>query len=377
MVEIAVDKPYRELMQVFARHPIGCYESDTFIEILKFYYEPEEAHLAAHMGWDLEPEEDIAKRAGVGLDDAARLLTRMASKFFIRGVKRPDGVRVFRLPFMTPGLFEMPFIVRQASPDLDHLGDLWEKYFDEGWGRDLHSGPIQLSRALPAITAPKEQVMPYEDAVELVKQASFATINPCACRQSKRGCGDPLDVCIVLGMDLYGGDVSGQPVLHPAQMVSTPRSRFAPLDEVVEVLKRSEEAGLVHVALNAQDDPWTICNCCRHACHILRGITQLDIPHAVAPSSYWCAVDEDLCTGCWACIDRCPVGAIEMGDSMVAEVNIERCLGCGVCTSICSPEALRLEKRDPDRILTPLESHDELFIMRGRAKGKPYPVHPH
>ena len=38
MVEIAQDKAYRELMQVFASHPIGCYENDTFIEILKFYY---------------------------------------------------------------------------------------------------------------------------------------------------------------------------------------------------------------------------------------------------------------------------------------------------------------------------------------------------
>jgi hypothetical protein len=191
MVEIAQDKPYRELMQVFARHPIGCYESETFIEILKFYYEPEEAHLAAHMGWDLEPEEDIAKRAGVSLDDAARLLTTMASKFFIRGIKRPDGVRVFRLPFILPGLFEMPFVVRQPSPELDRLGYLWEKYFEEGWGREFNSSPIQFARALPAINAPKEQVMPYEDAAAVVMQASYATINPCQCRQAKRGCGDP------------------------------------------------------------------------------------------------------------------------------------------------------------------------------------------
>jgi len=377
MVEIAQDKAYRELMQVFARHPIGCYENDTFIEILKFYYEPEEAHLAAHMAFELEPEEVIARRAGVGLDDAARLLTRMASKFFVRGIKRPDGVRVFRLPFILPGLFELPFVVRQPSPELDRLGDLWEKYFEEGWGRELNSGPIQLARALPSIGAPKEQVLPYEDAVEVVKKASYAILNPCMCRQAKRGCGDPLDVCILLGMGFYGGDVPGQAVLDPAQMVSTPRGRIAPLDEVVEVLKRSEEAGLVHVTMNAQDDPWEICNCCRHACHALRGITQLDIPHAVAPSSYWCTVDEDLCTACWDCIDRCPVGAIEMKDSMLVEIDIERCLGCGVCTSICAPEALRLEKRDPDRILTPVASEHELFVMRGAAKNKPYPVHPH
>jgi Pyruvate/2-oxoacid:ferredoxin oxidoreductase delta subunit len=101
------------------------------------------------------------------------------------------------------------------------------------------------------------------------------------------------------------------------------------------------------MTVNAQEDPWLICYCCRHACHALRGITQLDIPHAVVPSSYWCAVDEDLCTGCWACIDRCPVGAIEMKDSMVVEVKIERCLGCGVCTPICSPEACAWRRETP------------------------------
>ena len=50
-----IDKPYRALQQLFARHPMGAPDTDTFIEILKFCYEPQEAHLAAHMTWDLEP----------------------------------------------------------------------------------------------------------------------------------------------------------------------------------------------------------------------------------------------------------------------------------------------------------------------------------
>ncbi|MGB6837662.1 MAG: hypothetical protein WBF66_08165, partial [Dehalococcoidia bacterium] len=137
MAQESGDRPYRQLAKVFAGHPIGAPETDTFIEILKFYFEPEEAHLAAHMGFDLEPEEVIAGRAGVSLDDASHLLTGMASKFFTRGVRRPDGVRVFRLPLVIPGLFELPFVVRQPSPDLERLGKLWEKYFVEGWGQEI------------------------------------------------------------------------------------------------------------------------------------------------------------------------------------------------------------------------------------------------
>jgi electron transport complex protein RnfB len=376
MTQAGKDKSYRELSKLFAQHPIGAPETDTFIEILKFCYEPEEAHIAAHMTWDLEPEEVIAKRAGMSLDEAARLLTTMASKFFIRGVKQPDGVRVFRLPYILPGLFELPFAVRQPSPDLDRLGDLWEKYYEEAWGRELHSGSIQLARALPAIEPPKEQVLPYEDAVQIVQKASFPTLFPCMCRQAARNCDDPLDVCMVFGQGFYGGDVAGEVVLDPTQMVGAPRGRPLSVDEAVEILKGAANAGLVHTTMNSKEDFWLICNCCRHACHVLRGVTLLDIPHAVAPSTYWAVVDEDLCNGCWACVDRCQVDAIEINENMVAEIDYERCLGCGVCTFVCAPEALRLEKRD-DRIFTPAADAHELFVMKGASKRRPYPVHHH
>ncbi len=374
---LEMDKPYRALQQRFAQHPLGAPDTDTFMEILKFCYEPEEAHLAAHMTWDLEPEEAIAKRAGMSSDEAAPILTAMASKFFVRGVKRPDDVRVFRLPHIIPGLFEMPFAVRQPSPDLDRLGDLWEKYFLEAWGRELHNGSIQVGRAVPAIEAPKDQVLPYEDAVQIVQKSSSPAIYPCMCRQAVRNCDDPLDVCMIFGLELYGGDVPGLPVLDPAQMVDgPPRARPVSVDEAVEVLKQAAEAGLVHTTMNSKEDYWFICNCCSHACHNLRGITLLDVPHAVAPSSYWATVDDDLCNGCEACVDRCQVTAIKMNESAVAEIDLERCLGCGVCTLACPPEALRLEKRDKD-VFIPAASAHELLVMRGASKGRPYPVHDH
>jgi hypothetical protein len=57
MAQGSNDKPYSQLASLFASHPIGAPETETFLELLKFYYEPEEAHLAAHMTWDLNPIE--------------------------------------------------------------------------------------------------------------------------------------------------------------------------------------------------------------------------------------------------------------------------------------------------------------------------------
>ncbi|KXS42248.1 4Fe-4S binding protein [Methanolobus zinderi] len=54
-------------------------------------------------------------------------------------------------------------------------------------------------------------------------------------------------------------------------------------------------------------------------------------------------VDKDLCTGCGACVDSCPVEAISMNDQDLAEVDAEACVDCGDCVEICPVEAISLE----------------------------------
>jgi electron transport complex protein RnfB len=368
------DKPYHDLQKVYARHPLGAPASETFIEILKCYFDPDEARLAAAMGFDPEPEETIVRRAGVSPDEAAPILTEMAGRFFVRGFKRPDGVRTFRLhPLMgAPGLFEEPFAMRNTSMDLERLADLWDRYYAEGWGQEMHGSGISLIRSLPTVKSVKENVLPHEDAIELVKNGQMVTLNPCACRVAHRNCDDPVEICIALGLASPGGQEPGTPLLDHHH-VTTMVGRQVSVDEAVDALERAEEAGLIHISMNLKDDPWFICNCCRHACGLLRGVTQLGITHAVAPSSYWMIVEEDMCSGCELCVDRCPVGAITMGEDDVAQVAHEKCLGCGVCEVVCGQGAMSLQKRD-SLIFTPYEDDRELFMLVAEKKGLEYPV---
>ncbi len=378
MVQAKKDKPYENLRRTYASHPFGAPESQTFIDILKFYFEPEEAALAANMSFHPEPEDVIAKRAGLSLEDASELLTKMSSKMFIIGFRRPDGTRTFRLRLIAAGphLFEMPFILRDPSPDLERLGDLWDQYLDEGHGKDLHSGGIAISRTLPAIKAPKENVLAFEDAVEVVKNAPSPVIVPCSCRTAYRVCDDPIRVCIGLGPGTPSPQEDGTPVIDPHHFVGNmSRIRPAPVDEVVETLKLASDAGLVHMTMNFQDDPWFICNCCPHACGLLRGVTTYKGAGAVAPSSFWSVLDADLCNGCGSCEQRCPVDAITMKDDL-PEIEYELCLGCGQCTFVCAPDALRLEKRE-DKILTPPQDDQQFFLAYAQGKGMTYPVHTH
>ena len=46
----------------------------------------------------------------------------------------------------------------------------------------------------------------------------------------------------------------------------------------------------------------------------------------------------DECINCGACIDECPVDAIEAGDSKCT-INAEACIDCGACAGACPVDA--------------------------------------
>jgi len=71
-------------------------------------------------------------------------------------------------------------MMRESSVDLERLGDLWNKYFLEGMGREFHGSGVSLIRALPTVKRVKEGVLPYEDALQLVKNGRPLTLNHCA-----------------------------------------------------------------------------------------------------------------------------------------------------------------------------------------------------
>ena len=53
-------------------------------------------------------------------------------------------------------------------------------------------------------------------------------------------------------------------------------------------------------------------------------------------------VDMELCTGCGACVEVCPVEAITLRDGK-AQVDDDKCVDCGVYVGECPTEAISLE----------------------------------
>jgi len=121
--------------------------------------------------------------------------------------------------------------------------------------------------------------------------------------------------------------------------------RLVSKEEALEIMKNSEDDGLIHKAFHPHSDitktETSICNCCKDCCGTLEW-WRMGIVALINSTNYLSQVDPDLCVGCGTCVEKCPVDAIKLNDSEKAEVNAEYCIGCGVCAHFCPENAISL-----------------------------------
>jgi len=116
-------------------------------------------------------------------------------------------------------------------------------------------------------------------------------------------------------------------------------------EEAREVIRKSEEAGLVHFVDNAEKGIKHNCNCCGCACWNVGNIRRRKIPRDVIMATYFLrSTNEDQCAQCGACVDICPVDALRMEEGPPI-VDNEWCIGCGLCATVCPTDSVRLQLR--------------------------------
>lgn len=136
-------------------------------------------------------------------------------------------------------------------------------------------------------------------------------------------------------------------------------------------MKKSEEAGLVHLSSNIQNGQHYICNCCKCCCGVLRSVNEFGFTEGVN-SNFYALIDEELCVACGICADeRCQVNAIKEDEESYMILQ-ERCIGCGLCVSTCPEEAIVLRRKEGKQCVTPPIDEADWFKNRGAARGVDY-----
>ncbi|MBN2158334.1 MAG: 4Fe-4S binding protein [Spirochaetes bacterium] len=350
------DEAYYKLRDVLDKMPNGypATKDGLEIRILKKIFTPEEADITARLKMKMETVEAIAARTGLDPAYLKKMLPQMADKGQIFGVTI-GAATIYKLMPFAFGIYEWQL------PRLDReLAELVEEYFEREFGEEFHRHGPSIGKVVPVeAEIPHGSVVePYESLTALINNAKAWAVDECICKKEKaligQGCGKPIEVCIGLA-----------PIENFFDTFFWGRSITK--EEALAVLKKAEDAGLVHMTTNQKQGQIFICNCCGCCCGVLRGINEKGMLHAMAHSNYRAVVDADACTGCGVCVDRCQVKAIDMNG--IAAIN-ERCIGCGLCVSACPAEAMKLVRRSPEEIEYVPNDEKDWIQKRSESRGR-------
>jgi ferredoxin len=258
----------------------------------------------------------------------------------------------------------MPFVVGIYEEQLhrmdQELAELFEEYFQEIAGALGEYTPaihrvIPVEEAIPAGI----EIYPYERATALLEGAKAWGVRDCICRVQQKligkGCDRPVENCLVFA---------------PVEGVFDHSETTRPIgkEEAQRILAEAEDAGLVHSPGNYRDGNTYICNCCTCCCGVLRSVAEFSIPTAVPSSDFVAVVDPDLSAGGADCLERCQFGALAVPYG-VCLVDVGRCVGCGLCVTVCPTEALRLERRPEGATPPPPADFYDWMAQRAQARG--------
>jgi Na+-translocating ferredoxin:NAD+ oxidoreductase subunit B len=325
---------YEELADMLLSGPTGAPEIriPEFMQHLRLLYTPKEARLAVQVGLAGGKLEELVERTGIEKGKLKEILNTMADKgtmWIDPGIEDPD----YRVLGLTgPGISETPFWGGVKNADTVPMAKLFNKWKYPWVRHGLGSLGFPINPVWPAEAVLPEDALPTENIVEQIKQTDYWSVSYCPCRLGHwvddpgHHCRHLLETCIQLG------DKSRWSVEHGM-------ARQITCDQAIEIIRKSSEDGLV---ITGHPSYGMVCNCCHDCCVNFIGVNEMGLK-LLQRSNFVSQIDQETCSACKTCAERCPVSAIEVDDFAVVDKEI--CIGCGVCVPTCKTESVKLVRR--------------------------------
>ena len=264
--------------------------------------------------------EYIAKKANLSVEKAHKLAMELAQIGVCKVYTDEKGKEVFMVQIYAPGILEMMVNNAESVKKYPQIGRAFEEY------TRLRIAPIApnlpmgtgMMRVIPIQSAidGNMKAVPYEKLSYYLDKYDTFSLSDCSCRRSRRilnqGCGHlEKDMCIQMGT---GAEY----------YIRTGRGRQVSRKEVEEILKKAEEAGLMHQMPNIEGlgETAAICNCCACSCFAMRVATLFNTPDAIR-SNYVSQVDSDKCVACGQCVENCPTNALRLGQKLCTKTPLK------------------------------------------------------
>jgi Pyruvate/2-oxoacid:ferredoxin oxidoreductase delta subunit len=346
------EQVYQELCQKLTKRG-GRYPAmdiPEFYVVIKELFTPQEAAVFNAIPKDYQPAETIAVNLGRSEQEISTILETMADKGLVLAGALGDTSFYGITPL--DNIFDFQFM-RGTGTDWDkNLARLihdFKRAVDDAKGPPIRKYPT--TRVIPVDRKIKvgNTVHTYQQVASYIEKYDPLAVSTCYCRQEAKLfdesdiCSKPFETCMTFGM--------------AAQfIIDRGIGRKISKEEATEILKQSEDSGLVHCSLNRQEIDF-LCNCCRCHCVILDTALLQPKPGIMLNSGFYPTWNPELCEACETCIENCPTSALAMGNENLPAVNLDLCIGCGVCATGCPEEAIDLIERQEIQI-PPVDQKD-------------------
>ncbi|MCG8572732.1 MAG: 4Fe-4S binding protein [Spirochaetes bacterium] len=344
---------YRKLQQHLDKYPIGFPSTKSGVELklLKLLFNPLEAKIALCLSLTNTSISTIALRLKNKFQIVLQKneLKKILNKLFMAGAIDRSGQKRFQYKnaMLAIGMFE--FQVNQLTKEFI---EYMKEYFEDAFGEEFFHSSLPQLRTSPHLKAivPEHRIATYDNMRRYIKKTKkLIHVMNCVCKQGEELLGNPckqvdnLEVCILFGESSH---------------LARGHARTITQDECLKLIDLAEKKGLVLQPANSLQ-PFSICLCCGCCCGVLTTAKKLEKPARHLASNYYAQLDPFACKQCSICIKRCQMDAIIQKDNQFI-IDLDRCIGCGLCVTKCPAQALKLMKKEQQTI--PPLHHIQLYL---------------